>query len=181
MTGENYYKKINATYHQEVNVETCENCGAVRKTTEPKKKHTFTLVNVAYTKITKTKHTVKKSYVCDNCEYAKSKKSTVKHAWKLQSITYTQYSKSTKKINKKKVHKVTKYYKCACGKTKTSTSSGKHVYVDDGADLDMAINIIFNAKTQRIGVCNACESLLIHKNVLADIPRFLYGIMRYRL
>ncbi|MCQ2507811.1 MAG: glutamate-5-semialdehyde dehydrogenase [Dorea sp.] len=47
-----------------------------------------------------------------------------------------------------------------------------HVYVDDSADLDMAINIIFNAKTQRIGVCNACESLLIHKNVLADLmPR----------
>lgn len=47
-----------------------------------------------------------------------------------------------------------------------------HVYVDEGADLDMAINIIFNAKTQRIGVCNACESLLIHKNVLAELmPR----------
>ncbi len=47
-----------------------------------------------------------------------------------------------------------------------------HVYVDDGADLDMAIDIIFNAKTQRIGVCNACESLLIHRNVLKDLmPR----------
>jgi len=40
-----------------------------------------------------------------------------------------------------------------------------HVYVDKDADLDMAVKIIFNAKTQRIGVCNACESLVIHKDV----------------
>ena len=32
----------------------------------------------------------------------------------------------------------------------------------------MAVNIIFNAKTQRIGVCNACESLVIHKEILAE-------------
>lgn len=37
-----------------------------------------------------------------------------------------------------------------------------HVYVDESADLDMAVNIIVNAKTQRLGVCNACESLVIH-------------------
>lgn len=41
-----------------------------------------------------------------------------------------------------------------------------HIYVDESADLDMAIDIIFNAKTQRIGVCNACESLVVHKNVM---------------
>lgn len=41
-----------------------------------------------------------------------------------------------------------------------------HIYVDESADLDMAIDIIFNAKTQRIGVCNACESLVVHKNVV---------------
>lgn len=40
-----------------------------------------------------------------------------------------------------------------------------HIYVDEEADLDMAISIIFNAKTQRIGVCNACESLVIHEKV----------------
>ena len=40
-----------------------------------------------------------------------------------------------------------------------------HVYVDKDADLDMAVKIIFNAKTQRIGVCNACESLVIHEAV----------------
>lgn len=45
-----------------------------------------------------------------------------------------------------------------------------HIYVDEDADLDKAIPIIINAKTQRIGVCNACESLLIHERI-AD--RFL--------
>lgn len=40
-----------------------------------------------------------------------------------------------------------------------------HVYVDSDADLDMAVEIIFNAKTQRIGVCNACESLVVHSAV----------------
>ena len=44
-----------------------------------------------------------------------------------------------------------------------------HVYVDDPSDLDMAVNIIMNAKTQRVGVCNACESLLIHENVAKAI------------
>lgn len=40
-----------------------------------------------------------------------------------------------------------------------------HVYVDDVADIDMAISIILNAKTQRFGVCNACESLVIHEKI----------------
>lgn len=40
-----------------------------------------------------------------------------------------------------------------------------HIFVDETADLDMAVSIIMNAKTQRVGVCNACESLLIHRNV----------------
>lgn len=40
-----------------------------------------------------------------------------------------------------------------------------HVYVDKDADLDMAAEIVFNAKTQRIGVCNACESLVVHSAV----------------
>lgn len=40
-----------------------------------------------------------------------------------------------------------------------------HVYVDKSADLEMAVKIIFNAKTQRIGVCNACESLVVHSAV----------------
>ena len=40
-----------------------------------------------------------------------------------------------------------------------------HVYVDEYADLDMAYNILINAKTSRTSVCNACESLLVHKNI----------------
>lgn len=40
-----------------------------------------------------------------------------------------------------------------------------HIYVDSEADIDMACNIIFNAKTQRISVCNTAESLLIHKDI----------------
>ena len=43
-----------------------------------------------------------------------------------------------------------------------------HVYVDDEADLDMAEKIVFNAKVQRPGVCNAMETLLIHSDV-ADL------------
>lgn len=40
-----------------------------------------------------------------------------------------------------------------------------HVYVDKDADLDMAVNVVYNAKTQRISVCNACESLLVHEDI----------------
>lgn len=41
-----------------------------------------------------------------------------------------------------------------------------HIFVDESADFDMAINIILNAKTQRIGVCNACESLVVHEKIV---------------
>lgn len=40
-----------------------------------------------------------------------------------------------------------------------------HIYVDEDADLEKAVPIIINAKTQRIGVCNACESLVIHEKI----------------
>lgn len=40
-----------------------------------------------------------------------------------------------------------------------------HIYIDEAADLGKAVSIIINAKTQRIGVCNACESLVIHEAV----------------
>lgn len=47
------------------------------------------------------------------------------------------------------------------------TGSGNcHIYVDSDADINMAAEIIFNAKTQRIGVCNACESLVIHSGII---------------
>ncbi len=46
------------------------------------------------------------------------------------------------------------------------TGSGNcHIYVDKDADIEKAIPIIFNAKTQRIGVCNACESLVVHEAI----------------
>ena len=56
---------------------------------------------------------------------------------------------------------VIKHYKGVC-----------HVYVDDLADLAMAADICFNAKVQRPGVCNAMETMLVHKNVAARfLPR----------
>lgn len=45
-----------------------------------------------------------------------------------------------------------------------------HVYVDAAADLDMALEILVNAKMQRTGVCNAAESLVVHRDVA---PEFL--------
>lgn len=45
-----------------------------------------------------------------------------------------------------------------------------HIYVDESADLDMACNILINAKTQRTGVCNAAETMLVHESVA---PAFL--------
>lgn len=54
-----------------------------------------------------------------------------------------------------------------------------HIYVDESADFTMAINIILNAKTQRIGVCNACESLLVHKNIVdAFMPELTEALQK---
>jgi len=52
---------------------------------------------------------------------------------------------------------VIKHYKGIC-----------HVYVDEYADLNMAINISYNAKVQRPGVCNAMETLLVHEKIASD-------------
>lgn len=49
-----------------------------------------------------------------------------------------------------------------------------HVYVDEYADFDMALNIIDNAKTQRLGVCNACESLVIHSKIAESFLPLVY-------
>ena len=49
-----------------------------------------------------------------------------------------------------------------------------HVYVDASADFDMALSIIDNAKTQRIGVCNACESILVHRSIAKQFLPLLY-------
>ena len=47
-----------------------------------------------------------------------------------------------------------------------------HIYVDSDADLSMAEEIIVNAKTQRPGVCNAVETVLVHKDIASEfLPR----------
>ncbi|MBX6388984.1 MAG: glutamate-5-semialdehyde dehydrogenase [Frankia sp.] len=52
-----------------------------------------------------------------------------------------------------------------------------HVYVDADADLDMAVDITVNSKTQRVSVCNAAETLLVHADVAADfLPRVLAAL-----
>jgi glutamate-5-semialdehyde dehydrogenase len=52
---------------------------------------------------------------------------------------------------------VLKHYKGIC-----------HVYVDENANIDMATDICYNAKVQRPGVCNAMETMLVHKNIAAE-------------
>ena len=52
---------------------------------------------------------------------------------------------------------VLKHYKGVC-----------HVYVDEGADLNMAEEICFNAKVQRPGVCNAMETMLVHRSIAKE-------------
>ncbi len=50
------------------------------------------------------------------------------------------------------------------------TGSGNcHIYVDKDGDIQKAVPIILNAKTQRIGVCNACESLVVHKDISKEL------------
>ncbi len=58
-----------------------------------------------------------------------------------------------------------------------AASGNCHVYVDAGADLDQAEAIVLNAKTQRPGVCNAVETLLVHERVAAEfLPRVLSAL-----
>jgi glutamate-5-semialdehyde dehydrogenase len=59
-----------------------------------------------------------------------------------------------------------------------AASGNCHVYVDASADLDAAQRIVLDAKTQRPGVCNAAETLLVHADVApAFLPRVL-GALR---
>lgn len=55
-----------------------------------------------------------------------------------------------------------------------------HIYVDKEADIDKAVAIIMNAKTQRIGVCNACESLVVHRDVRESLLPKLEEALRSR-
>ena len=53
-----------------------------------------------------------------------------------------------------------------------------HVYIDSAADGDMAERVTVNAKCQRLGVCNACESLLIHADIANEcLPRIAAGLI----
>ncbi len=52
-----------------------------------------------------------------------------------------------------------------------------HIYVDASADLDMAREITINAKTQRIGVCNAAESLVVHRDIAATFLPIVAGAL----
>jgi glutamate-5-semialdehyde dehydrogenase len=55
-----------------------------------------------------------------------------------------------------------------------------HVYVDASADLDMAVALTENAKCQRMGVCNACESLLVHADIAQQfLPRIDQALGRH--
>ena len=53
-----------------------------------------------------------------------------------------------------------------------------HVYVDDRADLDEALRIAVNAKTNRTSVCNAAESLVVREAVAVSVMRELSGPKR---
>lgn len=53
-----------------------------------------------------------------------------------------------------------------------------HVFVDETADFEMALNIIHNAKTQRLGVCNACESLVVHSRIKDAFIPALYEMLK---
>jgi glutamate-5-semialdehyde dehydrogenase len=63
---------------------------------------------------------------------------------------------------------VIKHYKGVC-----------HIFVDETADIDMAIEVCYNAKVQRPGVCNAMETLLVHKNIAKDfLPKILSNLKK---
>lgn len=61
------------------------------------------------------------------------------------------------------------------------TGSGVcHVYVDQFADLDMAVRIVANAKCSRPAVCNACETMLVHQSVAAEaLPKIAEALSAY--
>ncbi|MBR4813207.1 MAG: glutamate-5-semialdehyde dehydrogenase [Lachnospiraceae bacterium] len=57
-----------------------------------------------------------------------------------------------------------------------------HIYVDVKADLKKAIDIIINAKTQRMGVCNACESLVVHRDIAGKfLPMLAEALSPYNI
>ena len=55
-----------------------------------------------------------------------------------------------------------------------------HVYVDKDADLDMAVDIVLNSKTQRVSVCNAAETLLVHEAIADEFLPKLFAEFKAR-
>ena len=55
-----------------------------------------------------------------------------------------------------------------------------HIFIDESAPIDKSIDIIINAKTQRVGVCNACESLVIHEKIKDRLLPKLYEELKER-
>ncbi|MDE6627585.1 MAG: glutamate-5-semialdehyde dehydrogenase [Lachnospiraceae bacterium] len=53
-----------------------------------------------------------------------------------------------------------------------------HIYIDQSADIDMAVEIVKNAKLQRLGVCNACESLVIHREIVEEAAPKVIAMLR---
>lgn len=57
-----------------------------------------------------------------------------------------------------------------------------HIYVDKSSDFEKAIPIIINSKTQRVGVCNAAEKLLVHKDIAKDfLPKIASSLAEYHV
>lgn len=56
-----------------------------------------------------------------------------------------------------------------------------HTYFDESADLEMSRNVILNAKTRRVSVCNALDCLIIHKNRLFDLPVLIHPMAEKRV
>lgn len=57
-----------------------------------------------------------------------------------------------------------------------------HIYVDKYANLDMATQIVINAKTQRPSVCNAAESLVVHADIVEEfLPNLEKAISKFSL
>lgn len=53
-----------------------------------------------------------------------------------------------------------------------------HIYIDESADVDMAVSIVKNAKLQRLGVCNACESLVVHSAIASKAMPALLAMLK---
>lgn len=56
-----------------------------------------------------------------------------------------------------------------------------HLFIDETADLEKAVKILINAKTQRLGVCNTCETLLVHENIKDEFLPIAYDAIKDKI